>query len=629
MRAARTVVTLALGASVVIVGPMARPASASVALSTVGGSTVQVEVVGEAAITTTCESGKVAVNAVVALPPVDCTALTVLSVVGDGARQEVYGLYLNGWPSQPRVVADLGGGPDLFWESLGSDDVDLGPGDDVAVTGYGGSDNAGIDLGAGAGDELRYTSAPADDDISVTSTGDAVAIDVNSSAGSGRRWASGCERLTIDGNDGNDSIDTTGIAAASVVTHVSVFGGGGHDQIEDGQLSSDLYGGEGTNALVGGSGHDTYWSTSSTDHVDGGHDAFDEDVHDLDSLSSGGRQLAGLTEGDTYVMEVHRGDAIMRVRPAAADSVLVASSLSRPGEQVVPAPVGRISLDQSDPGTLGRQGLADVVATNRAVEVALPSSGLGLLDVTIPTGTWDVSSVGGTLTITSEYGPISASSTAASRSSVHGPWSDDAQRFAHRVTRDLLLRFASEGEREQLRGQLVNGTKTRAAAAREIIETDAYRGLDVDRVFLEYLRRPADPGGRTYWINSIRNGKALWRFRAQLFGGSEYFTKAGGTNAKYVATAYSDVLGRKPDPSGQAYWTNKLNRGAGRGSVALQFINSPEARRRLVDEQFLRLLDRAPTTGEQTTWVAKIPGATGEQQLIASLAASQEYAEQT
>ena len=93
--------------------------------------------------------------------------------------------------------------------------------------------------------------------------------------------------------------------------------------------------------------------------------------------------------------------------------------------------------------------------------------------------------------------------------------------------------------------------------------------------------------------------------------------------------AYSDVLGRSPDPSGKAYWTNKLNNGADRGTVALQFLNSPESRRRLVDDQFLRFLDRYPTQGEQDDWVAKVPGATGEQDLVVFLVSSGAYFNRT
>ena len=208
---------------------------------------------------------------------------------------------------------------------------------------------------------------------------------------------------------------------------------------------------------------------------------------------------------------------------------------------------------------------------------------------------------------------------------IHGPWANTNQSYAHRVIRDLLFRFPTTPERDALANQLTAGTKTPATTVQGLMNSDEYRGLDVDRVFVKYLRRVADPGGRTYWINSLRNGKALWRFRAQLFGSSEYFTKAGGTNAAYVARAYNDVLGRNPDPSGQAYWTNKLNNGADRGQVALQFMNSPEARRRLVDDQYLRFIERLPTTSERDVWVPKIPTATGELDLIAALASSTSY----
>ena len=226
----------------------------------------------------------------------------------------------------------------------------------------------------------------------------------------------------------------------------------------------------------------------------------------------------------------------------------------------------------------------------------------------------------------SAYGQVNASYVDdAAHFSVHGPWTNKNQGFAHRAYRDLLFRFPTNTVRDQVRDQLTAGTKTRAAVAQGLIDTDEYRGLDVDRVFVKYLHRTSDPSGRTYWINALRGGRALWRFRAQLFGSNEYFSKAGGSNAAYVTQAYNDALGRNPDPSGQAYWTNKLNAGAERGMVALQFINSAEARRRLVDDQFLRFLDRLPTTAEQAEWSAAVSDAGGEQALIADLVASNAF----
>ena len=191
------------------------------------------------------------------------------------------------------------------------------------------------------------------------------------------------------------------------------------------------------------------------------------------------------------------------------------------------------------------------------------------------------------------------------------------------------MRFATDAQRDAASAALTNGTKTRAQIVQSIVGTDEYRGVDVDRVFLRYLRRHADSGGKTYWIGSLRNGKSLRQFRAQLFGSSEYFTKAGGTNATFVERAYEDVLGRKPDPSGLAYWTNKANNGTERGLIARQFLSSAEAKRTIVRDQFLRFLDRQPTAGELTQWTAALDGVNGEQALVSMLAGSAAYFDRT
>jgi len=209
---------------------------------------------------------------------------------------------------------------------------------------------------------------------------------------------------------------------------------------------------------------------------------------------------------------------------------------------------------------------------------------------------------------------------------VHGPWTDRNQGFVHRVHRDLLFRFLSDAQRDAIRTQLANGGRTRAQVTASIVSTDEYRGLDVDRVFVSYLQRPSDPSGRTYWIGSLRNGKSLRQFRAQLFGSNEYFTKSGGTNEAFMVAAYADVLGRLPDPSGQDYWVRKLNNGTERGLVARQFLASTEARCNIVKDQFLRFIDRQPTTDEATFWVSVLgSSASGEQDLVAFLANSNAY----
>jgi hypothetical protein len=628
MRAGRIIAAVAVGATTIVVGPLVRPAGASITTGSSGGNTVQVNAVGNEAITPSCSGGKVAVNGVVVTPQVNCSALIQLTIAGDGGNQSVYGTGLDGaaFSASPKIVASLGDGADLLFESAGADNVDMGPGDDQALLFFGGAANVGLALGAGTNDAVTYAGSPADDFIGVTSLStNALINQSNPDGGSSTSWA-GAERLTINGGDGDDNINTVGITAASSITFVSLVGQNGGDTLSDGPIAAALYGGPGTNTLTGGAGQDAFWSESSTDTLNGSSDAVPEFIYDTNSLRSGGRTLSGFTAIDTYTGQTHQGDVVMRVRPGSASSAVLTTSLTRPGQQVVPADLGRLSLGQAYVGALPHRGLADVVAAAKPVQITLATTGGGLVDVTVPTGTYEATLTGQNLVVLSSFGQINATSVPSPSSyRVHGPWTDRNQGFAHRVTRDLLFRFPTDAQRDQLRDQLAGGTKTRAQVAVELTSTDEYRGLDVDRVFVKYLRRTADPGGRTYWIGSLRSGKALWRFRAQLFGGSEYFAKAGGTNASYVAKAYSDVLGRQPDPSGQAFWTGKLNGGADRGQVALQFMNSPEARRRLVDDQFLRFLGRLPSTAEQSTWVAQIPTASGEVALIRFLAASSAY----
>jgi hypothetical protein len=614
---------MGLLASAAVLAP-ASPASAAITASS-SGTAITVTMTGAGEVSFNCSGDKVAINVDVVAPAVACSAVTSFSVTGDGASQSVYGgdISTSVFAAGPTLTVALGDGSDYVYDGPGADSLDLGPGDDGLFLQAVGAANVSASLGAGTGDRLVIDGTPGNDTMTATSSNATVSIAI-SGATTGTRTVTGAERMDVNGNAGDDTLSTAAVAAASTIDYAILAGGAGNDALTDGPGSSGLYGGAGTNTSTGGAGQDAYWSESSTDALTDASDASVDFVYDAFGLRSGGRTLAGFTSLDVFTSQAHEGDGVARVRPASpAGSALVTLSLTRPGQQLIPPSLGSLSVGQAYVGSLRHVGLVDVVATAKPVNVTLPNTGTGVLDVTIPTGSWSVTGAGTNRTITSTFGTISA--TNVDEFAVHGPWTNANEGFAHRVTRDLVFRFPTVDARTLVATQLTAGTRTRPQVVAALMDTDEYRGLDVDRVFVEYLRRASDPGGRTYWINSLRNGKALWRFRAQLFGSNEYFTKAGGTNASYVRRAYQDVLGRLPDASGEAFWTNRLNNGADRGSVALQFINSPEARRRLVDEQFLRFLDRLPTTTEQTTWVNQIPTDDGELRLIAFLAGSNAY----
>jgi len=430
------------------------------------------------------------------------------------------------------------------------------------------------------------------------------------------------------GRSGNDSLDFSGITTAASIKDANLYGGEGDDLVRGPQFAGDLFAGPGNNQIFGGPANDNIGSEGNGDVIKTGGGTGDR-INDRSSGRSG-RTIDNLGTSNWYFFEGIQGDTTSRIRPGAGGTTVVTNSLTRTGQQVLGNSFKNASVAFVVNSAGSAKGLADIVAldSGRKTYARGDTADDDLLDVTIPTGSWStVGTPQTTYFITpanATYAQIQAANFGTV--SIHGPWTNKNDGFVHRVTRDLMFRFAPPITITSTSALLTNGGTTRPAVITGLMDTDEYRGLDVDRTFTRYLKRTVDPSGRTYWINSIGNGKALWRFRAQLFGSNEYFTKAGGTNAAYLDRVYLDVLGRQIDPSGKAYWGNKLNNGADRGSVALNFINSSEFRRFVVDDQFLRFVDRKATTAEHATWDPKITGTTtGEQDLIAFLAAGTEY----
>ena len=617
-----------LGGLIVVV--QASPASA--ALNTVrSGSTITVTATGVEDIYFACQASKVTVNNVPVTPSMNCSDLTHVTVIGDASRQVVRGSMLDeptSYPLHPTLTANLGDGNDTVYDTLGVDNLSLGPGGDAVVMNANGVPNLNTDLGADF--DYLYVDGPnTSSTLAASSSGSTASVLATTSTGTRTLSATHAEAVIVRGGDGNDTLSTAGVTVASTVDLAQMYGNGGNDTMTGGPVGASFSGGTGTNTMTGGAAGDNFISESETDVITtgGGPNSITDDT----SLRAGGRSIDAAAGSTNYYSVIQRNrDTTVRWRGAAGGASVMTSSLNRSGQQQLPQPVDAVAIDFYTYDSLDGRHLADVVALAGKSSVYVGGDPFhdDLADITVPTGTWSTNGVLGSDTyniITDDPTIPNVSAPYMGAVSIHAPWTNLNQGFAHRVIRDLLFRFPGASERDQIRDDLAAATKTRPQVVAGLMNTDEYRGLDVDRVFVQFLRRGSDPGGRTYWINSLRNGKPLIKFRAQLFGSNEYFTKAGGTNADYMVKAYNDVLGRQPDPSGQTYWTNKLNNGADRGAVALQFLASTEARRNVVKDQFLRFLDRYPTNAESTTWVNNLAGATGEQDLIAFLAGSNAY----
>jgi hypothetical protein len=627
-----TVVKLGLTTALVagaLVGPMASPASAAIAVDT-AGSTVQVGVTGAMTIDFTCPGGNFAAAGVLSAPTIACSAVTIVEVVGDGAAQVVNGAGLNAaaFSSGPRLDVSLAGGNDTVSDTNRADTILTGAGNDFVGLTLGAADLL-VNLGADDDSVTARTRVPAVMEALSTGTNATIVHTVGGTLSS--TLITGAERLQLDGSDGNDELDVAGISLASSIDRVTATGQGGNDLFTGGPVEHAFYGGTGTNRFELGASTAAAWSASATDTIVG-HPSGNGWIYDYESLRSGGRTLQGMHGGYRLSAYANDGDTVARIRPTAGGGMQRTYSLHRTGQQAVPAGIGGVTVSLSYVGQVRHRNIADVVLGEVPVHVNGQLADVDILDVTVPVGSWTTSPGGDTVTVTPSVGTLDGLTSAnIADYRVHPPWTDRNQGFAHRVHRDLLFRFASDAWRDQTRDQLAAGTRTRTQVVNGLMATEEFRGVEVDRVFVDFLGRPADPSGKAYWIRSLGSGKTMRTFRAQLFGSNEYFTKAGGTNEAFMRRAYNDVMGRNPDPAGFEFWVNRLNRGAERGGVVANFLGSTEARRTLTNTQFLRFLDRTATPAEESQWIATLGNgrADGERALVAFLAASNAYYQRT
>ena len=191
------------------------------------------------------------------------------------------------------------------------------------------------------------------------------------------------------------------------------------------------------------------------------------------------------------------------------------------------------------------------------------------------------------------------------------------------LQRLLLDRPATEQELWDATYAFERGRTRRTHTSTALSSTEE-RELLVTKAFERYLGRTPDPSGLAYWANKLKT-ITLPDLAARLLGSNEVYRAAGSTNRGYVQALYPLVHGRPVDPSGEGYWTGRLDRGLGRGTLAKLLLTSHESARRTVAESYQELLGRAPDPGGWTHWTAALQRAGDPRSLWLSLISSSEY----
>jgi hypothetical protein len=278
-------------------------------------------------------------------------------------------------------------------------------------------------------------------------------------------------------------------------------------------------------------------------------------------------------------------------------------------------PATRVDIDVSQLAACGPSGFGEIGPRHGGTTVTTNGSGHANFSMTLPTtdfdGTW-WSAIATTSDGTSEAGAC-----------VRSP---GAQLIAYvtRVYEQLLGREPDPSGLRYWYGLLVGGLP-RFTFVNALEHLPEFAGLFVDQQYLTILDRPAEPAGREYWSEYIQHGGTADDLRSLLYGSSEYAaTHDAGTNSAYVDALYHDILGRSPDSSGLAYWTDLLNRGVSRVTVARAMLSLPEPIAVAIGRLYQTYLGRPATAADQTYW-SDVWRQYGELTVLAMIVSSDEY----
>jgi len=166
------------------------------------------------------------------------------------------------------------------------------------------------------------------------------------------------------------------------------------------------------------------------------------------------------------------------------------------------------------------------------------------------------------------------------------------------------------------------GATARESVARSFLNSTEGARNEANLAYAELLGRDPDPSGLAFWTDFLRTG-SVNTLRFQHLASDEYFNKNGGTNETYVEQLYFDLLGRTIDPSGFDFYVDLLDTGTPRWWVSRSIYESPESLGNRVTAYHQAILDRDPTSAEIADGVALIL-AEDERAVQAQLLASDE-----
>lgn len=170
--------------------------------------------------------------------------------------------------------------------------------------------------------------------------------------------------------------------------------------------------------------------------------------------------------------------------------------------------------------------------------------------------------------------------------------------------------------------ELDQGTTTRREVARSLIGSTEWARMVVAGLYRKALDR-VNASGSGPWVDALTSGRmTVGQVAARLYATATAVEVSGGTNARWLARMYVVLMGRGIDPGGLDYYRAQIGR-RGRAWVVAALYDSPEGRRQRVRDQY-RLLQRSPDPSGLAFWSERLKGR-DDRALTLELVSSVEY----
>jgi hypothetical protein len=188
---------------------------------------------------------------------------------------------------------------------------------------------------------------------------------------------------------------------------------------------------------------------------------------------------------------------------------------------------------------------------------------------------------------------------------------------------DLLLREVDPAGLQAWSGMLASGA-SQAALVNSLTESDEYISLRVRQAYTEVLGRQPEPGAVSAWIMEIRARRAtVDDVKRRFYDTPEYYNLSGGSPVGYIGLLYQTAFQRSAGAAELAYWSGMIPV-IGRGAVVDGIWLSLEAAKYRAGRYYMAFLRRPADQGGQDYW-GHVLLASGEGAVRIGIAGSEEY----